>query len=188
MANDIKDILDFWLNDVGPEGWYVASDDVDDQIRRRFSDQVAVALSGGFDEWTETPEGTLALLVLLDQFPRNLYRGSKKAFAGDARALDIARLAVCNNVDLETSEPGRQFFYLPFEHSESLADQEWSVALFKSRMSTLTDETMGQIEKHREMIVRFGRFPFRNEALGRKPTPEETEYYADGGYAPGIKL
>ena len=185
--SESQTVLDFWLNEIGFAGWYVASDDVDEQIRQRFGDLTKRAIAGELDEWTATPDGTLALLVLLDQFPRNLHRGSAEAFAGDARACEIARLAVGRNDDLKTPEPGRQFFYLPFEHSESLADQDWSVALFKTRMTTLTDETMWHVEQHREMIRRFGRFPFRNAALGRTPTPEETAFVDNGGYAPGLK-
>ncbi len=185
---DSQAVLDFWLDDVGPQGWYVADDAVDFAIRDRFSALVGRALAGDLDNWTVSPNGTLALLILLDQFPRNLFRGDAKAFAGDPKARDIARLAVCRNTDLETAEPGRQFFYLPFEHSESLADQDWSVALFKTRMTTLTDETMWHIEQHRALIRRFSRFPFRNAALGRSPTPEEVAFLEEGGYIPGSKL
>jgi len=185
--SDIQTVLDFWLKEVGPEGWFDASDEVDTKIRDRFSATVDRALSGDLDDWTETPDGTLALVILLDQFTRNLHRGSADAFAGDAKALDIARVAVCRNDDLETEEPGRRFFYLPFEHSEDLADQEWSVGLFRTRLTSLTDVTMWHIEKHREVIMQFGRFPFRNAALGRTPTPEETAFLDAGGYTPASK-
>lgn len=184
--SDRQAVLDFWLSEIGPEGWYVASDDVDEQIRTRFGGLVAQAVAGKLDGWTETADGTLALLILIDQFSRNLHRGKAEAFAGDARARHIARAAVAKNDDLKLPEPGRQFFYLPFEHSESLADQDWSVALFKARMS-VGDEMMWHIEQHREMIRRFGRFPFRNEALGRVSTAEEAAFMTDGGYMPGTK-
>jgi len=116
--NDIQAVNDFWLNEVGQDGWYVASDDVDDAIRERFAPLVEQAKVGVLDDWRATPEGTLALLILLDQFTRNLNRGSAEAFAADEQAREIARIAVGKNQDLEISEPGRQFFYLPFEHSE----------------------------------------------------------------------
>lgn len=184
MTADVEDVLDFWLDEIGSKGWYVASDAVDDAIRARFGALVESALAGGFEEWRATPRGTLALLILLDQFTRNLFRDDAKAFAGDSRARDIARDAVARNIDLEVEAPGRQFFYLPFEHSEDLADQDWCVDLFKARMS-LDDQTMWHIEQHRDLIRRFGRFPHRNAALGRASTAEETAFLAEGGYRPG---
>ena len=185
--SQIQKVLECWLNDVGPSGWYVSAEDVDNHIRVEFSTAVDQALEGALDDWCATPDGTLALLILLDQFPRNLHRGKAAAFAGDEQARNIARVAVCKNLDLEIAEPGRQFFYLPFEHSESLADQDWSVTLFKTRMTTIPDESMWHIEQHREMIRRFGRFPFRNEALDRTSTVEESAFLAEGGYRPGLK-
>jgi uncharacterized protein (DUF924 family) len=181
---DADAVLAFWLDEIGPGGWYVASDTVDEAIRQRFGTLVEDALAGGLDDWRSNPRGTLALLILLDQFTRNLYRGDAKAFAGDARARDIARDAVARNIDLEIEPPGRQFFYMPFEHSEDLADQDWSVALFTARM-TLGDEMMWHIEQHRDLIRRFGRFPYRNAALDRVSTPEEEAFLAEGGYRPG---
>lgn len=182
-----KEVLEFWLEEIGPAGWYAADNAVDAQIRERFSTLVEQAVAGELDGWAESPSGALGLLILLDQFTRNLHRGEADAFAGDPRARDIARTAIGKNDDLQTAEPGRQFFYLPFEHSESLADQDWSVTLFKTRMETLTDELMWHAEQHREMIVRFGRFPFRNAALGRESTAEEATFMENGGYAPGLK-
>lgn len=187
MANDeARVILEFWLDDVGPKGWYVAEEAVDTTIRDRFSHHVTQALEGALDSWAATPEGALALLILLDQFPRNLHRGSAQAFAGDAKAREIARAAVAGNQDMEIPEPARQFFYLPFEHAEDRAEQDWCLALFRARMS-LSAETMRHVEAHRDVIYRFGRFPYRNEALGREPTPEETAYLEEGGYTPGKK-
>lgn len=186
-VSESRAVLEFWLDEIGPAGWYVTSEDIDRQIRERFGDLTKQAVSGALDAWAETAEGTLALLVLLDQFSRNLNRGSADAFAGDVKARDVARTAIGRNEDLSLPEPGRQFFYLPFEHSESLADQDWSVALFQTRMSSLSDETMWHVEQHREMIRRFGRFPFRNAALGREPTPEEIAFMDAGGYTPGLK-
>lgn len=183
--NDIQAVNDFWLNEVGQNGWYVASDDVDDAIRERFAPLVEQAKVGVLDDWRATPEGTLALLILLDQFTRNLNRGSAEAFAADEQAREIARIAVGKNQDLEIPEPERQFFYLPFEHSESLADQHWAIMFFTTRMVTLTEEVMWNVRQHREVIRRFGRFPYRNEALGRDSTEEEIAFLAEGGYTPG---
>ena len=126
-------------------------------------------------------------MILLDQFTRNLNRGSAAAFAGDDKARALARQTIAANLDLEIDEPARQFFYVPFEHSEDMGDQNWSLALFKTRMTSLTDETMWHIEQHRETIRRFGRFPYRNDALGRKSTADERAYLEEGGYAPGKK-
>lgn len=186
MADAADLVCDFWLNEIGPKGWYVQKDEIDDAVRTRFSSLVDRALAGELDNWAGTANGCLALLILLDQFPRNLHRGSAKAFAGDAKARAVARRAVAENKDLDIPEPGRQFFYLPFEHAEDRAEQDWCIALFKARMN-LSDEMMMHVEKHREIIYRFGRFPYRNEALGREPTPEETAYLEEGGYTPGKK-
>lgn len=186
--SDIEAVTDFWLNDVGSSGWYVASDEVDETIRSRFGALVERAKQGELDAWRETAGGTLALLILLDQFSRNLFRGKAEAFAADAQAREIARVAISKNHDLEIAEPGRQFFYLPLEHSESLADQDWSVALFTTRMSSLPEQSMWHVEQHREIIRRFGRFPFRNEALGRASTADEAAFLSEGGYMPGQKV
>jgi len=184
---DAESVIDFWLNEVGKEGWYIADDAVDAAIRERFGEAVSQALDGKLDDWAETPKGCLALMILLDQFTRNLNRGSAEAFAGDDKACSLARQAIAANLDLEIEQPARQFFYVPFEHSEDMGDQNWSLALFKGRMKGLTEETMWHIEQHRETIRRFGRFPYRNEALGRESTPGERAYLEEGGYAPGKK-
>ena len=186
--SDIQNVLDFWLEEVGPDGWYVASDEVDQRIRDRFGALVERAKRGELDEWRETADGSLAILILLDQFSRNLHRGKAEAFAADAQARDIARTAIAQNQDMEIAQPGRQFFYLPFEHSENLADQDWSIALFTARMDTMSETMMWHVEQHRETIRRFGRFPFRNEALGRTSTEEEAAFLSEGSYAPGTKV
>lgn len=186
--SDIQNVLDFWLEEVGPDGWYVASDEVDERIRDRFGALVERAKRGELDEWRETADGSLAILILLDQFSRNLHRGKAEAFAADAQARDIARTAIAQNQDMEIAQPGRQFFYLPFEHSENLADQDWSIALFTARMDTMSETMMWHVEQHRETIRRFGRFPFRNEALGRTSTEEEAAFLSEGSYAPGTKV
>lgn len=179
-------LLRFWLEEVGPKGWWVADDAVDAACAARFGALSAQAVDGGLADWAEDGRGSLALLILLDQIPRNIHRGAAAAFAGDARARAVAEAAVARGDDHSTPTPERLFFYLPFEHSEDLADQDRAVALFESRAPELANER-AHAEKHRDVIRRFGRFPHRNEALGRESTPEEIAYLDGGGYAPGAR-
>jgi uncharacterized protein (DUF924 family) len=179
----IEKILSFWFDaaaeaDRARPEWFQQNDDFDNEIRDLFEDFVTAALQGEYGAWAETAAGTLALILLLDQFPRNLYRDHAKAFAGDARALALAKGAVVNGFDTDLGLHRRCFLYLPFEHSESLADQETSVALF----AALGDANyLDYAEKHRDVIRRFGRFPHRNAALGRESTPEEAKFLAEEG-------
>ena len=158
----------------------------DTTCRDGFGALVAPARDGALDDWAETPEGALALLLLLDQFPRNLFRGSAEAFASDPHARAIARRAVLSNrQDLVLTPLQRVFLYLPFEHGEALADQDLSVALFEGLRDTpalaLPGSVVAYAWAHRAVIQRFGRFPHRNAALGRANTPEETAWLAAGG-------
>lgn len=174
----IDQIVDFWLQEVGEKGWYERSDALDDTIRDRFRatwDRAAELAP----DWAATPRGALAALILTDQFPRNMFRDDPRAFATDALALQIADQAIAAGFDLQTDEPQRQFFYLPFEHSEVLADQERSVQLFAERMP---GENLIHARLHRDAIAAFGRFPWRNAALGRVPTEAETRVMEAGGY------
>lgn len=176
-------ITHFWINEVGPEGWYASSEALDDTVRRRFLTDWQAAGRGDLDHWRDDAEGALAFLILTDQFPRNMFRGDGRSFATDAAARDCARRAMDAGFDRQTALPARQFFYLPFMHSEDMADQDLCVALMGERMS----ETPGQgdtlhARAHREIIRRFGRFPYRNAALGRDTTPEEQNFLTDGGY------
>lgn len=180
MADPVE-VLDFWLGEVGEAGWYAGGDEIDAQCRARFAEAVTAAREGGLDHWVDGTVGTLAFLILTDQLPRNIHRGSALAFASDAAALAAARRAVEAGWDMGAPEPERQFFYLPFEHSEDVADQEMCVALMQERLPGSPD-TQLHARAHREVIRRFGRFPTRNEALGRESTPEELVYLADGGY------
>lgn len=177
------DILNFWLNRVGPTGWYASSPALDEDIRRRFGRAVQAARAGAFDNWSAAPRSSLALLILLDQFSRNLYRGSGEAFSADPRARRIARLAVARGFDQRIAEPGRQFFFLPFEHSEAMADQNACVALMGARMPRTGRVSLPWAIVHRDVIRRFGRFPHRNKALGRKTTPEEQAFLDNGGFS-----
>ena len=163
-------ILDFWFAPGNEANWFQAPPEFDRQIEQRFGNLMEPALAGMFDGWAETPEGALALILLLDQFTRNLFRGTPKAFAGDARARSITRLAIGRRFDLERSLRERVFFYLPLGHSEDLADQDEAVRL----AGTLENDIfLGHARHYRDVIARFGRFPHRNAALGRDDTPEE---------------
>jgi len=173
-----EEINSFWLEEVGEKGWYTRSDALDQQIRDRFMASWTEADSVARD-WSRTPSGALAALILTDQFPRNMFREDPRAFATDDLARSIADQAIGAGHDLKTPPPGRQFFYLPFEHSEDLADQERAVELFAEFMP---GENLRHAELHRDTIARFGRFPWRNAALGRAPTEAEKRVMEAGGY------
>jgi len=172
------DILGFWTN-AGPKQWYAKNDRFDAAIRLKFEPVHHKAAQGKYDGWAQTAEGTLALLILLDQFPRNLYRNSGHAFATDPKARAIARAAIEAGFDRQVEPDLRNFFYLPFEHSEDLADQDYALALC-AEAGVEDDVKWAGI--HRDIILRFGRFPHRNAALGRKTTAEEQEFLDDGGF------
>lgn len=176
-------VLDYWLGDIGPEGWYAGGEDLDDQIRGLWLDLWTAARDRGLDHWADGPAGSLALIILADQFPRNMFRGTAAAFATDPLAREIARKALAEGWDMQAPEPERQFFYMPFEHSEDPADQDLSVELFSTRMPETGAENLLHARAHAEIIRRYGRFPFRNAALGRESTPEEEEFLQAGAYA-----
>ncbi|WP_198371249.1 DUF924 family protein [Roseomonas rosulenta] len=183
------EILAFWFAegpDTSREAWFKRDDAFDTAIRERFGVATAAARAGALDDWAALPDGALALLVLLDQFPRNLHRGSAEAFAADAHARAIAReVVLAHRFDLALSRTERVFLYLPFEHSEAMADQDLSVALFEGlRDDARMAKPGGTIDyawRHRAVIARFGRFPHRNAALGRESTAAETAWLAAGG-------
>lgn len=174
-------VLDFWFGapDSVEHGmkrlvWFQTDANFDSSIREQFSDDLAAAGRGAHDDLVTSPEGALALVIMLDQFPRNLYRGDARSFAYDAKARGIADAAIARGFDKALTEIQRQFLYLPFEHSENLADQERSVALFTTLDSG--DDTLQWAERHREVIRRFGRFPHRNAVLGRATTADEQAF------------
>ncbi len=178
------EILAFWLEDVGPQGWYGGGPALDEAIRRRFGRAWRAARSGAFESWQADPAGAMALLILIDQFPRNMHRGSALGFATDARARRVARRAMAEGFDLRSDPGAREFFYLPFMHSERMMDQDLSVRLYRGRMGPgLRAEKLPHARAHRAVIARFGRFPYRNEALGRETTAEEAAWMDAGGYA-----
>ncbi|MEH6775779.1 MAG: DUF924 family protein, partial [Cereibacter changlensis] len=161
--------------------------ELDDEIRGRFGDLWQAAREGGLDHWREGTVGSLAFLILTDQFARNMFRGRAEAFATDPQARDCARRALEEGWDMQAPEPERQFFYMPFEHSEDMADQELSVELFSTRMPETGAENLLHAKAHAEIIRRYGRFPFRNAALGRENTPEEEEFLQAGAYGAMVK-
>lgn len=179
--SDPIEILDFWLGEIGPEGWYAGGDEIDASIRERFGEIWQAALDGGLEHWVEGTVGTLAYLILCDQFSRNMHRDTAKAFATDPQALAAAKRAVAEGWDLNAPEPERQFFYMPFEHSEDIADQDRAVELLTERMASDPEMAL-HARAHHQIITRFGRFPTRNAALGRETTPAEAEFLSAGGY------
>lgn len=179
--SDPIEVLDYWLGAVGPEGWYAGGADLDAEITALFAPIWQAAHEGALEHWAQGAVGTLAYLIVCDQFPRNMHRGSPLAFATDARALTAARRALDMGWDLDAPQPERQFFYMPFEHSEDMVDQDIAVQMMEERMPDHPDMAL-HARAHRAVISRFGRFPFRNAALGRENTAKEAAFLADGGY------
>ena len=181
MSADISpsDVVAFW-KEAGPDKWFAKDEAFDALFRRRFHDAHVAAARRELDHWAETAEGSLALLILLDQFPRNSFRGTGHAFATDPLARTFARHALDAGHDLQVSNDLRRFFYLPLQHSEDLADQDRQVELVQTRMERAPDDRWA--EHHRDVIARFGRFPHRNPALGRETTAEEAEFLKADGF------
>ena len=179
-----EDLLQFWTAEIdAPKAWFKTDPAVDQAIRERFEPMIAPAAQGAYDSWLETPRGALALVILLDQFPRNAYRGEARAFAFDGAALRVADEALRRGYDLQTPDKLRSFFYLPLEHSEDLHNQKRCCALIEGRLGHRRNDVF-HAQAHRRVIERFGRFPHRNAVLGRESTPEEEAFLAEGGYNP----
>lgn len=180
-ARDItpSGVLAFW-REAGRERWYERSDAFDAEIRRRFLSLWQRAAVGELASWEASDDGALALVIVLDQFPRNMFRGTRQAFASDALARDVARRAIDRGVDRRIDPILLEFLYLPFMHSEHLPDQLHCIALFQN-----TDNTENQkyARDHADIIQRFGRFPHRNRILGRDTTEEEQAFLDGGGFA-----
>jgi uncharacterized protein (DUF924 family) len=178
-----EQVLDFWFaGDPATfrKEWFEKSDAFDASCVQ-FADALRDAKNGAFDHWADTPGGALALIILLDQFPRNLHRDSPEAFAADTKARQVAQSVIARKFDETLGPLERLFVYMPFEHSENPADQDLSVRLFTPLGEEMARHAIG----HRDVIRRFGRFPRRNAALGRASTPEELDYLArpDCGYS-----
>lgn len=184
--SDPVEILDFWLGEVGEDGWFAGGEALDAGIRDRFAEVWQAAHDGGLEHWVEGAAGTLAYLVVCDQLSRNMHRGTALAFATDAQARAAALRAIGEGWDMAAPEPERMFFYLPFEHSEDLGDQALSVRLMSER---LADPEMALHAKaHQAIIARFGRFPYRNAALRRDSTAAEREFIEQGGYGAMVEV
>jgi len=181
------DVLAFWLDEVGPEGWYGGGEDLDALVRVKFKAAWDAAQEGAFSLWLTHPSGTLAYVILTDQFPRNMFRGTPGAFASDRLALAAAKMAIAKGWDMKISEPARQFFYLPLMHSENLSDQDRCVRLFLTRMPDTGTGNLLHARAHRAVIREFGRFPFRNDALSRPMQPGEVAFIEQGGYGATVR-
>ncbi len=186
MPQRAEEIVRFW-EEVGPEGWYGGGARLDAEIRERFLADWERAAEGGLSSWRSNPTGALAYLIVTDQFPRNIFRDDPRAFATDRMARDAAMIAVQRDFDLKTPEPIRQFFYLPFMHAEDAFDQDRCVRLIIARMPETGGENLRHARAHRDVIRQFGRFPYRNRALGRRSTPEEERFMDQGGYGAVVK-
>jgi uncharacterized protein (DUF924 family) len=185
MLRPPGDVLEFWFSERVRPLWFAKNPAFDDEIRSGFGANVSAAGVGDLDFWVRAADSSLALVLLLDQFPRNVFRGTPRAFASDARARSIAGTAIDRGFDRNTRPDRRFFFYLPFEHSEEAADQARSVTLFRR----WADEHNGPDRErpheqvkyallHQKVISRFGRFPHRNAILGRESTPDEVAFLA----------
>ena len=173
-----EEILNFWFKDCKPEQWFKKNEDFDQMIENRFSIAIENAIAGNLGNWEESKTGCLALIILLDQFTRNVFRDTPRAFAGDKRALALSQLCCDKNYLINPDVQRRQFMLMPMMHSENLDVQDAALLLFKKYASGKDYE---YAEKHREIIARFGRFPHRNVILGRKSTNDELEFLKQPG-------
>ncbi len=183
MKDFQKDIIKFWFEETQPQQWFQVNEDFDASIVESFTEPYDMAASGQFMDWKNSADGTLAYCILLDQMPRNMFRGTPKAFATDDKALVASKYAISKGLDKVLSTQRRRFVYLPFEHSEKINDQHRSVELFE----TMKDEDplgYDYAVRHLKVIEKYGRFPHRNKILGRDNSPEEEEYLAqpDAGF------
>jgi len=171
----VWDVLDFWFSERVRPLWFNSTPAFDRELTERFLTTYQAAAAGALDGWAATPEGALALVIVLDQFPLNMFRGRPESFATEAHARDVARRAIDNGFDQSLSGEQKGFLYLPFMHSEELRDQDRSVELYEKAG---LEDSLRWARHHRELIRRFGRFPHRNAILGRESTPQEREYLA----------
>ena len=168
-----EEILNFWFKECKPEQWFKKNEDFDQMIENRFSIAIDDAIKGKMNSWEENETGCLALIILLDQFTRNIFRDTPRAFAGDKKAIALSQLCCDKDYLTNPNVQRRQFMLMPMMHSENLAVQDAALPLFKKYAS---EKDFEYAEKHRVIIARFGRFPHRNVILGRKSTNEEVEF------------
>lgn len=176
--SDATEVIEFWRA-AGKAKWFARDEGFDAEFDRRFRTLHFSAARQELESWMQSADGALALLLLLDQFPRNCFRDSAHSYATDGLARQYARRALEAGFDTQVEPELRMFFYLPFEHSEAMADQEQAIQLFADSGN---DELLKYAVLHRDLIARFGRFPHRNAALGRESTQEELDYLANGGF------
>jgi len=194
--NQQLEILDYWFAAIGDgfdvreqhKIWYGGKKATDDYIRQHYTVQIEQAVSGKLAHWSDTSTGALALVLLLDQFTRNVFRGTEKAFTGDSQALAVVKKSISDGLDTELSIVQRSFFYMPVEHSERLQDQDLCIKLFEKLLQetpvegkSVVESSLNFAHKHQTIIQQFGRFPHRNELLNRVSTAEEQAFLAGGG-------
>lgn len=177
MPTTPDDVIRFW-REAGPDRWFAKSEAFDDQFRERFLAAHYAAARRELDDWAGTPQGGLALMVLLDQFPRNAFRGTAHMYATDPLARHFSRLLIEHSLDHHIEPELRLFCYLPLSHSESMADQRLALDLNRAMGDPYTRHAQG----HHDIVLRFGRFPHRNRLLGRESTAEELAFLAEGGF------
>ncbi|BAQ18812.1 DUF924 family protein [Methyloceanibacter caenitepidi] len=172
------EVVRYWFETLSPDDWYGAPPEVDAEIARRFGPLYESLRHAVPDAWLQTPQGRLAAVLVLDQFPRNIHRGTPQAFATDDEALALSKDAIAAGADMELPPEQRAFLYMPFQHAENLEDQRRSLELFKALGNP---NNLDFAVRHYEIIARFGRFPHRNDVLGRASTPEERAFLNEPG-------
>jgi uncharacterized protein (DUF924 family) len=177
LISNPAEILAFW-REAGPDRWYKKDDAFDAEVRRRYFDLWKRASAGELSAWETSDDGALALTIVLDQFPRNMFRGKPEAFSSDAKALAVEERAIAHGADVRIDPELLEFLYMPFMHSEALTDQLRCVELFQS-----SPDNLKYAREHADIIRQFGRFPHRNGTLGRATTPEEQAYLDAGGFS-----
>jgi uncharacterized protein (DUF924 family) len=175
MSESPRSIVDFWFSDSVRPLWFNSTAKFDNQLRDRFETVWQQAAAGKLDSWAETAEGALALVLILDQLPLNIYRGEARSFSTEAKARDIVSRAIDKGLDTNLLDEQKAFLYLPFMHSETLADQDRSVELYQAAG---LEDNLKFAQHHRDIVRRFGRFPHRNDILGRESTEAELAYLA----------
>ncbi len=183
-----EQVLAYWIDEVGPKGWYAGGKALDAEVREKFLPLWEEAREGACGLWLTSPVGTLGYIVLMDQFPRNMHRGSADAFATDQSARAATKVAIDRDWDMRIGEPVRQFFYMPLMHSENLVDQDRCCRLMKSRLPDTGKTNLRHARAHREIIRQFGRFPYRNDALGRETSAAEADWMEKGGYNVALRV
>jgi uncharacterized protein (DUF924 family) len=183
MKDSLSDILHFWFTETAPSLWFQVNEVFDAQVHAKFRDVYDLARMGGCERWKGDPDGCLALCLVFDQFPRNMFRGTPRAYESDAMAVIVAKLALSKGFDQVLPAPRRRFMYLPLEHSEHMNDQRRSVELFE-KMREDDPVSYEYALRHLRVIEQFSRFPHRNAVLGRESTPEELAFLKDnpGGF------